>query len=65
MCSIIPAGIVCRNNANNFCDVREQCDGISLNCPADLGKNQGLVCNTTTGTVCPANDASGAPHACP
>lgn len=67
-CAPIAAGTICRNfqnPANTFCDVREQCDGVNVNCPPDLGKNQGLVCNAGTGTVCPSNSAAGAPHLCP
>lgn len=67
-CAPIAAGTICRNfvnPANTFCDVREQCNGVSVDCPPDLGKNQGLVCNAMTGTTCPPNNVGGAPHACP
>lgn len=67
-CAPIAAGTICRNFANPsniFCDLREQCDGVNVDCPPDIGRNQGLVCNSTTMTVCPPNDASGAPHVCP
>jgi len=67
-CAPIAAGTICRNflnPANTFCDVREQCNGSAIDCPADLGKNQGLVCNSMTLTICPSNGAAGAPHLCP
>ena len=63
-CSFVPPTSFCRNYANTFCDIREYCTGSSPDCPPDLGKNQGLVCNTTTGAVCPSNAAPG-PHGCP
>lgn len=47
------------------CDLSEKCTGTSTTCPADVGRRQGQVCNTTTGAVCPANSAAGAPHVCP
>ena len=65
VCAPVPATYSCRNYANTFCDIREYCTGTSPDCPPDLGKNQTLVCNATTGARCPANDVSGAPHACP
>ena len=65
VCAPVPATYSCRNYANTFCDIREYCTGTSPDCPPDLGKNQNLVCNATTGAVCPANDVTGAPHACP
>ncbi len=63
-CSFIPATTICRNYVNTYCDLREYCTGTGPNCPADVGRNQGLVCNSTTGAVCPANAAPG-PHGCP
>jgi len=63
-CSFVPPTSFCRNYANTFCDIREYCTGSSPDCPPDLGKNQGLVCNSTTGAVCPSNAAPG-PHGCP
>jgi hypothetical protein len=63
-CSFIPPTSICRNYANTFCDLREFCTGNSAECPEDIGRNQGLVCNSTTGTVCPANGPPG-PHGCP
>jgi hypothetical protein len=63
-CSPIGAGTICRNYANTFCDLREYCDGVATDCPADIGRNQGLVCNSVSGSVCPANAAPG-PHGCP
>ena len=62
-CTLRPSGL-CRVEANAFCDVREFCTGTSPDCPPDVGRNQGLVCNMTTGTVCPSNAAPG-PHGCP
>jgi len=65
VCAPQVAGIICRNYANTFCDLREVCDGTAITCGADLGRNQGRVCNTLTGSICPRNDAAGAPHICP
>ena len=66
-CGIVPGPNIriCRNYANTFCDLREYCDGVNPDCPPDLGRNEGRVCNSSTGTLCPANDATGAPHVCP
>lgn len=63
-CSLIPATSICRNYANTFCDLRELCTGTSPECPEDIGRNEGLVCDSTTGAVCPANGPPG-PHGCP
>lgn len=63
-CSPVASGTICRNYANTFCDLREYCNGVSTACPSDIGRNQGLVCNSTTGAVCPSNAAPG-PHSCP
>ncbi len=63
-CAPVGAGTICRNYASTTCDLREYCDGVLLTCPPDIGRNQGLVCNSTTSTVCPSNAAPG-PHACP
>jgi hypothetical protein len=63
-CSFIPSVTACRDYANPFCDLREYCTGNSPDCPADVGRNQGLVCNQATGAVCPSNAAPG-PHGCP
>jgi hypothetical protein len=63
-CSFIPATSFCRNYANTKCDLREYCTGASPECPPDVGRNQGQVCNSTTGAVCPANAPPG-PHGCP
>jgi hypothetical protein len=63
-CSLIPATSICRNYANTFCDLREFCTGTSPECPEDIGRNEGLVCNSTTGAVCPPNGPPG-PHGCP
>jgi hypothetical protein len=65
-CALIPGPniTICRNYASTFCDLREYCTGTSPDCPPDIGRNQGLVCNSTTGTVCPSNAAPG-PHGCP
>lgn len=68
ICAPIASGTVCRNFANPsapFCDLREQCNGVATTCPADVGRNQGVVCNAMTGTVCPSNTPAGAPHVCP
>jgi hypothetical protein len=62
---IIDTSYRCRPYVNSLCDVPERCDGISTECGPDLGQQQGRVCNTTTGAVCPPNDISGAPHYCP
>lgn len=63
-CAFIPSTTICRNYANTTCDLREYCTGVSADCPADVGRNQGQVCNSTTGAVCPSNAAPG-PHGCP
>ncbi|MEO7730420.1 MAG: hypothetical protein ABIY55_05570 [Kofleriaceae bacterium] len=62
-CTLRPSGL-CRVEANAFCDLREFCTGASPDCPPDVGRNAGLVCNMTTGAVCPASGAPG-PHGCP
>jgi len=69
-CLPIPSTTVCRNYESTFCDLREYCDGVNTTCPADVGRNQGLVCNKSTnippgtGTgICPSNAAPG-PHFC-
>ena len=63
-CAFIPSTSVCRNYADPGCDLREYCTGTSSECPEDVGRNEGEVCNTSTGTVCPSNAAPG-PHDCP
>lgn len=63
-CSFVPSTTFCRNYASTICDLREYCTGTSPNCPADVGRNQGQVCNSTTGTRCPSNAPPG-PHGCP
>jgi hypothetical protein len=63
--TIINTQYVCRLYASSFCDLSERCDGISTECPPDVGARQGQVCNAMTGSVCPANDITGAPHVCP
>ena len=69
VCSVVagPNLVICRNYAQVpvKCDAREYCDGVNAACPPDLGINEGRVCNTVTGTVCPPNSAAGAPHLCP
>lgn len=69
VCGVIagPNLVFCRNYAQipGICDVREYCDGVNATCPPDLGINQGVVCNSTRGTVCPSNSVAGAPHICP
>ncbi len=62
---IVDTSYRCRPYVSSYCDVPERCDGISTECGPDLGQNQGKVCNLMTGAVCPPNDLSGAPHACP
>lgn len=65
-CSTITnTSYVCRLYGDPTCDLSERCDGSSTSCPADLGRNAGQICNTTTGATCPANNADGAPHVCP
>lgn len=65
-CALIPGPniTICRNYASTFCDLREYCTGTSPDCPPDIGRNEGLVCNAATGTVCPSAAAPG-PHGCP
>jgi hypothetical protein len=63
-CAFIPSVTRCRTYASTFCDLPEYCTGTSAECPADIGRNQGMVCNSVTGSVCPPNAAPG-PHACP
>jgi hypothetical protein len=70
LCSPIPSTSICRNYASTFCDEREYCDGVNPECPADVGRNEGLTCNKATnvpagtGTgICPSEAAPG-PHAC-
>ncbi len=69
VCGVIagPNQVICRNYARvpGICDLREYCDGVSATCPPDLGANQGVVCNSMSGAVCPSNSVAGAPHICP
>jgi hypothetical protein len=69
-CAPLPSTSICRNYASTFCDIREYCDGTSLACGANVGRNQGLACNRATNTppgtgtgVCPSNAPPG-PHFC-
>jgi hypothetical protein len=64
VCGVVAADRICRGYAAPFCDVRERCDGASTECPEDLGRREGRICNAETGGLCPANDVSGAPHFC-
>ncbi len=69
-CGIIPAATsyICRYYAEVpvKCDLVERCDGVSADCPPDLGQKQGQACTTSGGGagVCPANSIAGAPHLC-
>lgn len=63
-CAFVIAGTICRNYANPICDLREQCTGTSPDCPPDIGRREGQVCNQMTGAVCPSAAAPG-PHGCP
>jgi len=63
-CAFIPATSTCRRTVNAICDLSEFCTGTSADCPPDVGRNQGQVCNTTTLSVCPSNAPPG-PHNCP
>jgi hypothetical protein len=62
---IVNTSYVCRLYADSFCDRSERCDGLSTECPPDLGQREGRVCNGATGAMCPPNDETGAPHVCP
>lgn len=65
-CAPVQAGRICRNYADNYCDLREVCDGAQITCPDDVGRRQGNSCNIAgggTGT-CPPNAVAGAPHVC-
>jgi hypothetical protein len=71
VCSPYQPTSICRSAVNITCDSREYCDGVTANCPADIGRNQGLTCSKTnnvppgTGAgICPANTVAGAPHLC-
>ena len=54
-CTFKLAGIICRASTG-FCDIAENCNGISSYCPSDLFKPQGTKCNDenpcTTNDVC-------------
>lgn len=63
-CGFVLAGTTCRGYASTFCDLREFCTGADAECPPDVGRREGLVCNAATGAVCPSNAAPG-PHGCP
>jgi hypothetical protein len=63
-CAFVVPTTICRNYASPICDLRENCTGTSAECPADVGRREGQVCNSTTGDVCPSNAAPG-PHGCP
>ena len=65
LCTLLPAHEICRRRNDPFCDRAERCDGISPECPADLGVNPGAVCDADCGAVCPLADESGSPHVCP
>ncbi len=65
-CAPVQPGRICRNYADNYCDLREVCDGVQTACPDDLGRRQGNSCSIAGGGTgaCPANAAVGAPHVC-
>jgi len=65
-CALIPGPNItaCRGYASTFCDLPEYCDGVNPTCPPDIGRRAGLVCNASTGAVCPSAAAPG-PHGCP
>lgn len=65
ICTLLAAGEFCRRRVDPFCDLAERCDGVTSSCPADLGTNQGAVCDEACGAVCPLADDSGSPHVCP
>jgi len=66
-CGVASSQTLCRgySSGDSYCDLREYCDGINTACPPDLGHHGGLACTGACGSgICPANDASGAPHVC-
>jgi len=62
--TILDTSYVCRLYVDPYCDLSDRCDGTSTACPPDLGQHAGLVCNATTGAVCPPA-AAGNSHRCP
>jgi len=67
LCTVITnTNYLCRNYADPFCDRLERCDGTNPTCPPDLGRREGVACTDANNNpgVCPANDVTGAPHAC-
>jgi len=52
-CTFKSAGIVCRASIG-FCDIAENCNGISSYCPSNLFKPQGTTCNDEN--PCTIND---------
>ena len=62
--TVLDTSYVCRLYVDRYCDLSDRCDGTSTACPPDLGQHAGLVCNTTTGAVCPPATA-GNSHSCP
>lgn len=71
VCGVVAAGKLCRGLAggsggtDKFCDLKEFCDGVDVDCPDDIGRNEGEACTGLCGAgVCPADDVSGAPHFC-
>ena len=65
VCGPVITESICRGHADNFCDEREYCDGVSLQCPADVGRDTGKACTTQGGQpgTCPLASGPG-PHVC-
>ncbi len=69
-CAPVVSGTICRNYESTFCDLREQCNGVALACPADVGRRGGLTCARSTNFppgvgngICQPSAAPG-PHFC-
>jgi len=72
VCSPRPTTAICRPNLSSFCDQREQCDGVNVDCPPDVPRsaNSGKTCDKATNNppgrglgICKAAGRPG-PYAC-
>jgi hypothetical protein len=63
-CGLAPPEHLCRS-ASGYCDLPEQCDGVSGTCPADLLVPSGFVCRPVRDLCDVAEYCDGADRACP
>ena len=64
ICTTLPATATCRPVAG-ACDVKENCDGKSSDCPADTFKSSSTVCRVATGGCDLAESCTGGVATCP